>query len=787
MSNSSVEISYLWGIDDKEKLVTLTGSCTNVWVNVWWENIWNIVVDFWMFQWAKSDMEANKIIDERIKNANYLYITHAHMDHIWRVPYLVKSWFTWEIIMTSLTKEQWVHMWLDYINLTKNEIERIESKNKKVREKLKEAFFIIKTINYLKSRKLDEKWNKLKAQLIKKIWNKNREEAFEEAKFLIREYNLTDEKDIELVLEIPPVLLYDEEDVFKTLKLVTIQEVWTKRKLSKFHPITVWNDPFIYKLPELVSQWFNKPVKVAKFIKPTVTSVLKSLKNKLRKHLNENKKIKEENEKLKKILTEAISTIKTYNELKELYDLTNLNIYLSAKELVDKYKVYNTDDINKALKSLHEINYTEDDIDKAITLLQWIEVDKSKPIIKEVNWILSDAWHIEGSVWLTITAVIGQTKEWVENAVNSYVNLFFSWDLWRIKDPNISWSPDTPNINWEPLSIDYWQMETTYAWRLHPEKQESINTLIKSIQESPWKILIPAFSMQRTQEILMILLEEKLKSKKVHEEIWKLNFEKTKLILKLNKTKPSRLKAILKKQIRNIESKINELTKKLFDYDIVLDSPLSRKITDIYIKKLWTKYDLLDPKVQEEIFWKEVIKFLDDPKQYKTLYTDKRMNKKEIIISSSWMCEWGAILSHLKENLINHKSTIIFIWYCPDNTRWWKIKLREDYISIDGEPYKLNCNVVDIWWFSWHPDDDEIKNYLLNKLKIKKWKKAKKPIIVLTHWGDSRIKLANDLNELFAKIKTEVDIIIPKLGDTITIDFNEISKKKTKRVPPKKL
>gem|GEM_PF-3604107 len=48
-------------------------------------------------------------------------------------------------------------MWLDYINLTKHEIERIENKNKKVREKLKEAFFIIKTINYLKSRKLDEK------------------------------------------------------------------------------------------------------------------------------------------------------------------------------------------------------------------------------------------------------------------------------------------------------------------------------------------------------------------------------------------------------------------------------------------------------------------------------------------------------------------------------------------------------------------------------------------------------------------------------------------------------
>gem|GEM_PF-5446916 len=68
-------------------------------------------------------------------------------------------------------------------------------------------------------------------------------------------------------------------------------------------------------------------------------------------------------------MTEAISTIKMYDELKESYDLSNLNIYLNAKELVEKYKVYNADDISKALKPLHEINYTEDDIDKAINLL----------------------------------------------------------------------------------------------------------------------------------------------------------------------------------------------------------------------------------------------------------------------------------------------------------------------------------------------------------------------------------------------------------------------------------
>jgi len=136
MKANEVSIKYLWGISDKEKWLSLTGSSTLMTVDLWWQKV-KILTDIGMFQWGSNCDEYNKKIDEEIINCDYVIITHAHMDHIWRLPLLVKNWFKGRILMTGITKELMTPMLNDYVNLTTNLLKDLEENRKKVNEQLK--------------------------------------------------------------------------------------------------------------------------------------------------------------------------------------------------------------------------------------------------------------------------------------------------------------------------------------------------------------------------------------------------------------------------------------------------------------------------------------------------------------------------------------------------------------------------------------------------------------------------------------------------------------------------
>jgi predicted metal-dependent RNase len=184
---------------------------------------------------------------------------------------------------------------------------------------------------------------------------------------------------------------------------------------------------------------------------------------------------------------------------------------------------------------------------------------------------------------------------------------------------------------------------------------------------------------------------------------------------------------------------------------------------------------LLDKKVQNKLFWREIISYVKKTWENETkkendgsvtlweIYSPRRRNKKEIIISASWMWDWWAILSHLKENIPNPNSKIISIWYAPKNTRLWRIKSWDDFISIDWEVYELKCEVDDIPGFSGHIDEEEII-MLLTQMEFKKW-----AILALTHWNEKRFILAEKIQKAMDKVWKKVKIIVPKLWDTINI------------------
>lgn len=476
-------------------------------------------------------------------------------------------------------------------------------------------------------------------------------------------------------------------------------------------------------------------------------------------------------------LKQKLKKIKTAKELKHKLDLNNIDAkeWEDARKLLSDYGIESLDDIYNCWEELNFIPYSKEDIEKVISLLKSVHIDKNQDILEDIKLNFFDAWHIEWSVQVVVTLVVSEVdnilswvkekKWWVKRRLK-YINYWFSWDLWRIKDPNLAWTPE--NI---PFAIDYYQIESTYAWRNHLDKDIALKKLDNSIKTSKWKVLIPAFSMQRTQEILMILLQKALSSRDTIFQIKKLVEQRKLLEVQEINSKTQKQNNL---EIDRLNRDIAFLKQQVFDYDIILDSPTSEAITNIYISNCWEKYNLLDLDTQKKLFWKEIIKYVknsqNDEDSNKTkdnrvtledLYSEERKDKKEIIISASGMADWGSIISHLKQNLWNTNSKIVFIWYCPLSTKWWKIKSWEEYIFIEGDSYEVKCEFDDITWFSWHIDEEEILMFLQNQ-KFNKW-----AIISLTHWDEKRLLLAKKIESVLSDTWKKIEVIVPTLWETI--------------------
>lgn len=653
-------------------------------------------------------------------------------------------------------------------------------------------------------------------------------EEYNHAKSFLAKHNITNKEDIKNYNFFNVDIPYTQKDLESSIAMIQrVNEYFSLEDDIEFIYIDSLDDERIYDLPYNYTH-NNKIIVIKEEFKEEIRKKLSQwIWNSFRISNQRRKKRNELNDKLKlatfyKEKYEFLFDLEWYENARDFYNALigrNLQIrkiteklnkiyfalelkkklttgtreqeseYIEAKKLLTQYNIHDVSDIGKVLKVPYLLPYSIEDVKKAISLLKSVHIDRNQDILESIKLNFFDAWHIEWSVQVVLTTVVSAVNNilngWVKNQKNihtgrqrkiHHINYWFSWDLWRIKDPNLAGSPETI-----PFKLDYYQTESTYAGRNHLDKEISINRLFSSIESSAWKILIPAFSMQRTQELLMILLEQRLVSQKNIDQLKEVETEKlhyeTEWVILLTNSNPTEIKekkSELTKRIQNLEARINYLKTQIFDIDIVLDSPLSEKITKIYIENCWKKYNLLDKEVQIKLFWKEIITYIkqsnsntediDDGRiSFDDLYDWERRDKKEIIFSASWMWDGWAIVSHLKENLQNSKSKIIWVWYCPPNTRWWKIKSGDDFISIEGEPYELKCEVDDIPWFSWHIDEEELIGFL-NEMEFTKW-----ALIAFTHGDKKRFllskKVQSTLDEIWKKVKT----VVPKLWDTFII------------------
>ena len=201
-----------------------------------------------------------------------------------------------------------------------------------------------------------------------------------------------------------------------------------------------------------------------------------------------------------------------------------------------------------------------------------------------------------------------------------------------------------------------------------------------------------------------------------------------------------------------------EKYEKLMKAPVYVDSPLAISATEIFRQNM----NLFEEEVREEILKG------DNPLEFpglrftQTAEESRALNENttpSIIISASGMCEVGRIKHHLKHNLWNPNSTILFVGYQAPGTLGAKIVSGEKKVKIFGEEIAVNARIEYIEGYSGHADQEWLLNFVYSFI-------TKPKHIFLVHGEPEGQKILKD------KIveTTNIPVTIPDYGDNYKLD-----------------
>ncbi len=293
--------------------------------------------------------------------------------------------------------------------------------------------------------------------------------------------------------------------------------------------------------------------------------------------------------------------------------------------------------------------YTEDDAKRAMDQFVTVEYDTWHPIDEDLQVMYTDAGHIIGSA-----AVHLKIKEGGKET-----HLTFSGDVGRYGDVILR-SPEVfPQA-------DYILIESTYGNSLHDPADTTPDMLLKWIQrtcvEKKGKLIIPAFSVGRTQELLFALntLEE---------------------------------------------------AHRLPGLDYFVDSPLSVAATDVV--KSYPQY-----------FNKTIQKILEtdnDPFSFKGLKTIRTVEESKmlnfrnepcVIISASGMADAGRVKHHISNNIENSRNTVLLVGYCEPRSLGGRLMAGAKEVHIFGVLHEVHAEIGSIRSMSAHGDYKDLTQFL---------------------------------------------------------------------------
>ncbi len=293
--------------------------------------------------------------------------------------------------------------------------------------------------------------------------------------------------------------------------------------------------------------------------------------------------------------------------------------------------------------------YTTEDAVKAAQQFEVVDYNTWHTVGDGIEFCYTDAGHIIGSAVVNLKIT--------ENG--KVTRITFSGDVGRYRDIILR-SPDVfPQA-------DYIILESTYGNSLHDEFNPTPDVLLHWIKhtclEKKGKLIIPAFSVGRTQEILFTLNQL-------------------------------------------------ELENRLPDLEYIVDSPLSATATEIV--KHYGQY--FNSRVQK-IFKSDNDPFLFKGLRFtKTVDDSKMLNyKKEpcVIISASGMAEAGRVKHHISNNIENSRNSILLTGYCEPNSLGGRLKLHPKEVGIFGQVHEVNAEIGEMRSMSAHGDYDDLCQFI---------------------------------------------------------------------------
>ncbi|MDK2821371.1 MAG: metallo-beta-lactamase family protein [Clostridia bacterium] len=293
--------------------------------------------------------------------------------------------------------------------------------------------------------------------------------------------------------------------------------------------------------------------------------------------------------------------------------------------------------------------YTAEQAASCLDYFQPIEYQEEKEILPGIRIRLQDAGHILGSAIVEV---------WV-NEKGKDVKITFSGDLGNLGQPIVN---DPTEID----TTDYLVIESTYGNRLHKIKEDKIERLKEVIIKTMKKggnLIIPAFAVERTQDLLYAL------------------------------------HVLLKEGTIKVK-------------DIYLDSPLAVATTEIFCN--YQKYFDTETKSLSEDgttcpFYLPGLRLSRTAEESMAI---NKINGGAIIISASGMCDAGRIKHHLKHNLWRPESTILLVGYQAAGTLGRRLLEGEKQVRIHGEEIAVKADIVNIDGFSAHADKEGLLNWI---------------------------------------------------------------------------
>ena len=335
-------------------------------------------------------------------------------------------------------------------------------------------------------------------------------------------------------------------------------------------------------------------------------------------------------------------------------------------------------------KPLVEPLYTGDDARATLGNLVGLRYGEKREILPGIHIRLRDAGHILGS---------SSVEVWLEEA-GRQKKLVFSGDLGQY---------DTPILN-DPAVIeqaDHVIVESTYGDRRHRDREATIaeiGEIIRDAAHHRGNLLIPAFSIGRTQELLYYLGK--------HYEEWDLD-----------------------------------------RWHVFLDSPMAIRASKVY----WDYPQLYDEeatKLRRQVHEMPHLRNLRLTPTPQESMAINQIKSGAIIISASGMCTGGRIVHHLKHNVSRSGSHVMIVGYQAPGTLGRALVDRKPTVRIHGNEYRVRAQIHTVGGLSAHADVDDLRRWIDNF--------AGNPYIHVVH-GDTGPKqafrdlLANEL-ELRADI-----------------------------------